>query len=135
MVAFDPSEPALAVDAWGQLGTHLRMHGRQAAEATTLEQLRAQLEPLSARMVTLLRVFGNPTREPLHVAYCPMAFDNRGAVWVQAEESVANAYFGAAMSTCGEVRASVPQGGYLGAARDQEPESTPRRRPAGGHQH
>jgi hypothetical protein len=35
------------------------------------------------------------------IAYCPMAFDDKGALWVQAEGKLANPYFGASMLRCG----------------------------------
>jgi hypothetical protein len=39
-----------------------------------------------------------------------MAFDNQGAYWLQASETVANPYFGAEMLRCGAIkRRYVPQ--------------------------
>ncbi|MAQ13834.1 MAG: efflux transporter periplasmic adaptor subunit [Sandaracinus sp.] len=134
VTAFEPTEPRDAVAEWERFARHLRMHAQRASEADTLEGIRAQLEPLTAQMVGILRVFGNPTGGALHLAYCPMAFDNRGATWIQDDESVDNAYFGAAMRTCGSVRASVGPGGYLEAPREDDGSSA-RRAPAGGHQH
>jgi Cu(I)/Ag(I) efflux system membrane fusion protein len=32
-----------------------------------------------------------------------MAFDNKGASWLQKDEDIRNPYFGAAMYKCGEV--------------------------------
>ncbi len=34
---------------------------------------------------------------------CPMAFDNKGADWLQMDEDIRNPYFGASMLKCGEV--------------------------------
>ncbi len=39
--------------------------------------------------------------------YCPMAFDNKGAYWLSAEEEIKNPYFGNKMLECGEVRDSL----------------------------
>jgi Cu(I)/Ag(I) efflux system membrane fusion protein len=36
-----------------------------------------------------------------------MAFDNKGADWLQADTKVANPYFGDAMLRCGEVRRTI----------------------------
>jgi hypothetical protein len=33
--------------------------------------------------------------------FCPMAFEDKGALWVQAEGKIANPYFGASMLRCG----------------------------------
>ncbi len=111
--AFEPAEPRDAVTAWAPIGRHLAMHARLAAEATSIEAVRAQLEPLSDQIAALLRTFGNPTDETLRVAHCPMAFDNRGAAWIQTAEVVDNAYFGSAMRTCGSIRATVDPGAHL----------------------
>ncbi|MCB0295126.1 MAG: DUF3347 domain-containing protein, partial [Calditrichaeota bacterium] len=34
--------------------------------------------------------------------HCPMAFDNKGADWLQDKQGVENPYFGSAMFRCGE---------------------------------
>ena len=41
-------------------------------------------------------------------AYCPMAFDNAGAV-AAGGTTIDNPYFGAAMLRCGEVREELPR--------------------------
>ena len=40
--------------------------------------------------------------EPIRRFHCPMAFDNRGADWLQNTPETANPYFGKAMPRCGE---------------------------------
>lgn len=35
------------------------------------------------------------------MVHCPMAFEDKGALWVQAEGKVANPYYGASMLRCG----------------------------------
>lgn len=37
----------------------------------------------------------------IKIAYCPMAFDNRGAYWLQTGHEILNPYFGARMLRCG----------------------------------
>ena len=118
--AFSPTEPAPFVHAYRPIAHHLRMHSGQAADATTLEALRGQFEPLSTMFAHLLRRFGNPMDEPLRLAHCPMAFD-RGAEWVQADESIDNSYFGPSMRTCGSIRETVEPGDLL----PSDPESLP----------
>ena len=39
----------------------------------------------------------------LYVQQCPMANNNKGAIWISAEKEVRNPYFGNAMLTCGSV--------------------------------
>ena len=40
----------------------------------------------------------------LNEAYCPMAFDFRGAYWLQKDEKINNPYFGSQMLRCGEIK-------------------------------
>jgi Cu(I)/Ag(I) efflux system membrane fusion protein len=40
--------------------------------------------------------------------FCPMAFDFKGALWLQRAAEIDNPFFGAAMLRCGEVRESFP---------------------------
>jgi Cu(I)/Ag(I) efflux system membrane fusion protein len=39
-----------------------------------------------------------------------MAFDNKGAYWLQDSEEIANPYFGAAMLRCGEKAGELGKG-------------------------
>jgi Cu(I)/Ag(I) efflux system membrane fusion protein len=41
---------------------------------------------------------------PVYELYCPMAFGNQGATWLQSDPQVDNPYFGASMLRCGEVK-------------------------------
>ncbi|HIB00655.1 MAG TPA: DUF3347 domain-containing protein, partial [Phycisphaerales bacterium] len=36
--------------------------------------------------------------------YCPMAFDFKGAYWLQRKDALVNPYFGAEMLKCGETK-------------------------------
>jgi len=40
----------------------------------------------------------------LYVQKCPMANNNKGAIWLSAEKEIRNPYYGDAMLTCGEVK-------------------------------
>ena len=81
--------------------------------AESIDVARADFELLSEQIETLLRVFGNPLETPVRHAYCSMAFDNRGAYWIQPGEVIDNAYFGDQMRQCGEIKATVGQNPYL----------------------
>lgn len=98
--------------AWAAIVGPLREHARAVGESTSLDGARVAFEPLSAAVEDLLARFGNPLDAPVHVAFCPMADDNRGARWVQQGEEIDNVYFGAMMRTCGSIREVVPPDGY-----------------------
>ena len=40
--------------------------------------------------------------------HCPMAFDNKGADWLQGTGSIRNPYFGADMLSCGAPVETAP---------------------------
>lgn len=111
-----PPGPKAAREAWQALASGLAGHARKAAQAGEAPEVRRAFEDLSASTEALLSRFGNPMAEPLRVAYCPMAFDSKGAAWVQRDEALANPYYGAAMLRCGEFRATVLPGETLAGA-------------------
>lgn len=45
----------------------------------------------------------------LYLGFCPMAFNNKGAFWIQDSKEIKNPYYGAKMLTCGEVQAEYGQ--------------------------
>lgn len=61
---------------------------------------RVAFKGLSDGVVEYMRA--TPAAQAGHVlVFCPMAFEDKGALWVQAEGKLANPYFGAAMLRCG----------------------------------
>ena len=93
--------------------------------AADIDSLRKHFEPLSEATLALERTFGHAGPKPHYEMYCPMAFDNRGAAWLQATDELLNPYFGASMLRCGETRETfVPGAG-----------SAPEFKPAGGGGH
>lgn len=104
--------------AWSAIAKSLKNHARQIATAVNLESAREGFEPLSGATIMLLARFGNPLDRPLRLAFCPMASGSDGAFWVQRGREIDNAYFGAMMRTCGEVRQEVAPGGFLNPPAD-----------------
>ncbi len=119
-----------AAAAWGEVADPLRSHAMHVAMSGDLEGARGGFEPLSAGIEELLIRFGNPLDAELHVAFCPMAQGDAGARWVQQGTTIDNAYFGASMRTCGEIRSEVSPGAFLPGG----PPPAPRAAPA-GHVH
>lgn len=99
-----------AKEAFAPRSELLQTHARALAAAADIERARLAFESLSHDIEALLRTFGNPLDTPIRVVFCPMAMGSKGAIWFQTGDDIANAYFGAAMLTCGEVRAQVDPG-------------------------
>lgn len=95
--------------AWRRAASRLRHQGR----AASLDEARERFLRMSEGAIDLARRFGHLGSETWNLAHCPMAFDNRGADWLQRTETIANPYFGGSMLRCGEVRerfAPLPRG-------------------------
>ena len=100
------------VEEAGLVGEPLGVWRRAAAQLrvepgmTDIERARARFEGMSEAIISLQRRFGHRGSEAWHLAHCPMAFDNKGAVWLQRGEQINNPYFGASMLRCGDIRES-----------------------------
>ncbi|MGM0557221.1 MAG: efflux RND transporter periplasmic adaptor subunit [Myxococcota bacterium] len=112
--AFDADGPPKAMRAWSNIEGQLSPRVTAFTEASDIAAARAIFEDITQQLKLLLQHFGNPLDEELKVAYCPMAFDNRGAEWLQTESEVDNVYFGEEMRRCGEFRGTMDQGTHLG---------------------
>ncbi len=83
------------------------------ADGADLDVLRAKLPDVTAALQTYLRTFGHDRPDPIAVLFCPMAFNNKGADWLQGNVQVANPYFGKKMLRCGEVKGTLqPDGSF-----------------------
>ncbi|MBC8479347.1 MAG: efflux RND transporter periplasmic adaptor subunit [FCB group bacterium] len=73
---------------------------------TDLTELRTAFDELSEVMRYAAR--SGLLNHPVNEAYCPMAFDFRGAYWLQEGEVIDNPYFGSQMLRCGEIKQRWP---------------------------
>ena len=73
------------------------------AAAQAIEPFREGFARLSEQMFALGRRFDMADQGPLYQLKCPMAFDGRGATWLQPDPDTHNPYFGSAMPQCGSV--------------------------------
>lgn len=46
--------------------------------------------------------------DTVNVAYCPMAFNNKGAYWLADNKEIRNPYFGEKMLKCGSITEEIP---------------------------
>lgn len=101
-------------DTVGLVGEPLGAWRRAAARLTLsrsptdIAAARSAFERMSRAVIDLQNRFGHRGNATWHVAYCPMAFDNKGAEWLQKDTQINNPYFGAEMLRCGEVRGEFP---------------------------
>ena len=87
--------------AWLKQGSGLEKTLITFSAATSLAEARIAFEPLSDILYQVASHFGLPPGVAAYRFHCPMAFDNRGADWLQDHRETRNPYFGAVMLTCG----------------------------------
>ncbi len=102
------------VEEAGLVGEPLAEWRRAAARLrveeaiTSIDTARARFERMSESVIAIQRRFGHRGNETWNLAHCPMAFDNKGADWLQRGTQINNPYFGDQMLRCSEVRESFP---------------------------
>lgn len=95
--------PASRNADWKRFTGELLAQADRLSKAETVAVQREVFAVISEQMLALAADFGHAGKEPLHRAHCPMAFDNRGADWLQRGTEIANPYFGSEMLRCGKV--------------------------------
>lgn len=63
---------------------------------------RASFSMLSQHIYEMVKMFG--TDKVMYYDHCPMAFNNKGAMWLSETKEIKNPYFGSDMLTCGTVQ-------------------------------
>ncbi|MGB7325011.1 MAG: efflux RND transporter periplasmic adaptor subunit, partial [Rubripirellula sp.] len=91
-----------AVGMWSKEKRDLSEIIARLQKANDLSALRSGFALLSEQMLSLQRMFGLPTDETLYELHCPMAFEGRGASWLQSDDAVRNPYYGASMLKCAD---------------------------------
>jgi Cu(I)/Ag(I) efflux system membrane fusion protein len=84
----------------------------KAADAMTDQPLPMQRErfiDLSDAVIAMVQSSKPSAKiaKTLFIARCPMAFDEKGANWIQLSESIANPYFATEMKTCGTIQQRI----------------------------
>ncbi|MEZ4448603.1 MAG: hypothetical protein R3B09_03915 [Nannocystaceae bacterium] len=75
--------------------------GAGRVPAQDIETARVGFEKMSMGVISFLKA--NPDQQGgLEVVFCPMAFNNKGAYWVQKKGEVTNPYHGKMMLRCGD---------------------------------
>jgi Cu(I)/Ag(I) efflux system membrane fusion protein len=101
-------DPARTADSeWSSIVARVKAESDAIARAPDIAAARKHFEPLSLSLVRSVHTFGVPGETALHLYHCPMAFNNRGADWLQDKSGLLNPYFGAEMLTCGSLKETL----------------------------
>jgi hypothetical protein len=71
--------------------------------APDIDAQRTSYSGMSKDMAELIKKEGL-SAGALYVAFCPMAFNDKGAAWISISREIRNPYFGEKMLSCGEVQ-------------------------------
>lgn len=87
---------------WSESSDRLQTLASKMSGAPDIGGIRDALPAVTADMALLLSSFDPGQDISVLRFHCPMAFEGRGADWLQSEPETANPYYGAAMYRCGE---------------------------------
>ena len=90
-------------DASMRIFSDIHKHISEIAGAKELEPQRAAFAKLSLSYHPVISLI-QPDTGNLYYQFCPMAFDNKGAFWISADEEISNPFFGDEMLRCGEIK-------------------------------
>lgn len=97
-------------EAWTTSRKPLHGAATAIAEAKDIEAARVHFDVVSKHMIELVKTYGTSGATAVLVYHCPMAFNNRGADWLQFTAGTENPYFGSAMFKCGSQTAVLAEG-------------------------
>ncbi|MFQ5599751.1 MAG: efflux RND transporter periplasmic adaptor subunit [Candidatus Krumholzibacteriia bacterium] len=96
---------------WMQVASRIRTSATEGAKVAELGSAREVFHAISNAVIEVDETFGHPGDATHFRFHCPMAFDNRGADWLQTNETVSNPYFGVKMPRCGVVKDQLRSSG------------------------
>lgn len=90
---------------WMTIQKELKASSNAMASTSDIKEQRGHFKHLSAHMISSVQLFG--VNQKVYTNYCPMADSNKGAYWLSIEKEIRNPYYGEAMMTCGEIKATL----------------------------
>ncbi len=84
---------------WMRLESRIKEISQKLMKAADIEAARVQFELLTTAITNTIKTLGSG-ETAIYRFHCPMAFNNKGAFWLQKNSETRNPYFGNAMLTC-----------------------------------
>jgi len=79
---------------------------KKIAATDDLKSQRLLFLQLSQDVIPLVKGIKSP-KDPIYVAYCPMANEGKGGYWLTAQKEIKNPYYGKDMMECGEIKEEI----------------------------
>lgn len=95
--------------AWMKELKDLNEQASALEKTSDINKQREAFYLVSETLTSVVKQFGTSGKRAVLQFHCPMAFEGRGADWLQNESEVQNPYFGQAMPRCGEEIATLVQ--------------------------
>lgn len=95
-------EDSKTAEFWNSKSKEIELALNVLKTSTSLKGARKNFEPLSIAMIETVQSLG--TIDDINLAFCPMAFNDKGAYWLQKSNEVENPYFGSQMFHCGDIK-------------------------------
>lgn len=92
---------------WNEIKTLLAKQTKFAINAKDIKDIRIKFEKISDTMYKMSKAYSVSGKMPVKRFFCPMAFDNKGAFWLQQSDDTQNPYYGDMMYGCGEKKEDI----------------------------
>ncbi len=97
------------LEEWRPVFARMQNGADAMSQTGDIEVQRTGFDRFSKGYIRAIEVFGyaRESGDTLRVFFCPMAFNDTGAEWIQDYDLLSNPYFGASMLRCGEERRTI----------------------------
>ncbi|MCG2715091.1 MAG: efflux RND transporter periplasmic adaptor subunit [Candidatus Marinimicrobia bacterium] len=92
---------------WKTISKTIQKSTKHVKHWSSVKDMRPAFEQVSNSVLEMEKWFGHAGTDTLYEVFCPMAFDNQGATWLQKEKEVKNPFFGSKMLRCGEIKSEM----------------------------
>ena len=96
--------------SWSKYNDELNKSLEGMKKSKEIQYIRKSFDIFSQNLTASIKTFGVAPGSMIFEVNCPMAFDFRGANWLQNHEKIRNPYFGSQMLECGTVLGSIGGG-------------------------
>ncbi|MBD3422458.1 MAG: DUF3347 domain-containing protein [Chitinivibrionales bacterium] len=90
--------------AWRTAVKTMRQKLEHVSHLHGMPEARQLFADISKQIIKAEKHFGHRSDSDHFLAFCPMAFNDKGAYWLQKQEGILNPYFGAKMLKCGAIK-------------------------------
>lgn len=85
-------------------------YSSRLSSSKDLKTARENFSQISSLFYKELSNSAENLKKPVYSFFCPMAFNNKGAYWLQENKETQNPYFGSVMPKCGELMETIATG-------------------------